>query len=135
MALTTLAGIIRKDLQVYFSDRRAVIMGFVVPITVASFLGSLFGGSGTGNREPAKIPVAIVDQDGSAITRLVVARASADATLRVTTPTAEDARRQVQRGTVSVAVIIPPGFGAASGSALFSGRQRPELSLLRDPSH
>jgi ABC-2 type transport system permease protein len=133
MALTTFAGIIRKDLQVYFSDRRAVIMGFVVPITVASFLGSLFGGGGS--REPAKIPVAIVDQDGSPITKMVVERASADATLRVTTPTAEQARDQVRRGTVSVAVIIPAGFGVASGSAMFSGRQRPELAMLRDPSH
>ena len=35
---------VRKDLQLFFSDRRAVIMSFAVPIAIASFFGSIFSG-------------------------------------------------------------------------------------------
>jgi hypothetical protein len=30
-------AMVRKDLQLFFSDRRAVIMSFLVPIAIASF--------------------------------------------------------------------------------------------------
>ena len=71
MALTQILAMIRKDLQVHYSDRRAVIMSFVAPIAIASFLGAITGGRGTPS-EPARIPVAIVDQDGSAVTKAIV---------------------------------------------------------------
>jgi len=64
--LIQLRAMVRKDMQMFFSDRRAVIMSFVVPIAIASFFGSIFSGSGR-NSEPARIAVAIVDEDGSAI--------------------------------------------------------------------
>ena len=65
MALTPFLAMIRKDLQLFFSDRRAVIMSFAVPIAIASFFGSIFSGP-TRNSERARISVGIVDLDGSA---------------------------------------------------------------------
>ena len=56
MALTQILAMVRKDLQVHYSDRRAVIMSFVAPIAIASFLGAITGGSGSPG-EPAKIPL------------------------------------------------------------------------------
>jgi ABC-2 type transport system permease protein len=134
MGLTPLLAMVWKDLQVHYTDRRAVIMGFVAPIAIASFLGSLFGGSGA-PREPAKIPIAIVDQDGSVISKGVVANASADRILNVTSPTVDEARASVRRGDVTVAVVIPAGFGEASGLAFFGGGERPPVTVLYDPSH
>ena len=134
MGLTPLLAMVRKDLQVHYTDRRAVIMGFVAPIAIASFLGSLFGGSGA-PREPAKIPIAIVDQDGSVISKGIVASASADRILHVTSPTADEARASVRHGDVTVAVVIPAGFGEASGLAFFGGGERPPVAVLYDPSH
>ena len=58
-----LFAMIRKDLQLFLTDRRAVIMSLVAPIAIASFFGSIFSG---GSGETAKIPIAIVDQDNSA---------------------------------------------------------------------
>jgi linearmycin/streptolysin S transport system permease protein len=134
MALTQILAMIRKDLQVHYSDRRAVIMSFVAPIAIASFLGAITGGRGRPS-EPAKIPIAIVDQDGSAVTTAIVAGVQEDKTLQVTAPTADEARASVKRGDVTVAVIIPPGFGEASGLAFFGGGAKPEVSILYDPSH
>jgi ABC-2 type transport system permease protein len=133
MALTPLLAMIRKDLQLFFSDRRAVIMSFAVPIAIASFFGSIFSGP-TRNSERARISVGIVDLDGSAISKAVVIGAEADPNLRVLTPTEDDARDSVRRGQVTVSVIIPKGFGDAAGKAFFGDGEKPPLDLLFDPS-
>lgn len=132
MAMTPILAMVRKDLQLFFSDRRAVIMSFVAPIAIASFFGSIFSGNTTSER--AKIPIAIVDQDRSAISTAILAGARADANVTVTTPTAEEARDGVQKGTVTVAVVVPAGFGEASGRAFFVGQDKPSLTMWYDPS-
>jgi ABC-2 type transport system permease protein len=134
MPLTQILAMVRKDLQVHYSDRRAVIMSFVAPIAIASFLGAITGGRGTPG-EPAKIPIAIVDQDGSTVTKAIVSAVQDDKTLQVTMPSAEEARESVKRGGATVAVIIPAGFGEASGLAFFGGGTKPDVSILYDPSH
>ena len=64
------AAIVRKDLLLFFADRRAVIMGFVAPIAIASFFGFIF--SGSKDREAARVPIRVVDGDASAISRAIV---------------------------------------------------------------
>ena len=133
MGLTAFLALVRKDLQLFFSDRRAVILTFAVPIAIASFFGSIFRGSGD-NDEPATIPIAIVDRDGSAISKAIVAGIRADKSLATSTPAQDEARGAVQRGDVAVAVIVPPGFGDAAGRAFLSQGDKPQVDLLFDPS-
>ena len=134
MAVIPLLAMVRKDLQLFFSDRRSVIVSFVVPIAIASFFGAVFSGGGQ-NREPARIAVAIVDQDGSAISKAIVAGAETDKNLKVAKPTADEAREAVKKGSTAVAVVIPKGFGDAAGQAFFGDGEKPVLTLLYDPSH
>ena len=133
MPLIPLFAMIRKDLLLFFSDRRSVIVSFVVPIAIASFFGAVFAGGGQ-NREPARIAIAIIDQDGSAISKGVLAGAETDKNLKVATPTEAEARDSVRKGKTAVAVIIPRGFGDASGQAFFGDAEKPVLTLLHDPS-
>jgi ABC-2 type transport system permease protein len=133
MAVIPLLAMVRKDLLLFFSDRRSVIVSFVVPIAIASFFGAVFAGNGQ-NREPARIAVAIVDQDGSAISKAIIAGAETDKNLKVAKPTVDEAREAVKKGRTAVAVVIPPGFGEASGQAFFSDGDKPVLTLLHDPS-
>jgi len=133
MRLAAFVALVRKDLQLFFSDRRAVVLSFAVPIAIASFFGSIFRGGGD-NAEPATIPIAIVDRDASAISKAIVAKIQADRSLAITTPSVEDARTAVQRGDVAVAVIVPPGFGDAAGRAFLAQGERPQVDLLFDPS-
>jgi ABC-2 type transport system permease protein len=133
MPLIPLFAMIRKDLLLFFSDRRSVIVSFVVPIAIASFFGAVFA-SGGQNREPARIAIAIIDQDGSAISKGVLAGAETDKNLKVATPTEAEARDSVRKGKTAVAVIIPQGFGDASGQAFFGDAEKPVLTLLHDPS-
>ena len=133
MPLIPLLAMMRKDLLLFFSDRRSVIVSFVVPIAIASFFGAVFAGGGQ-NRQPARIAIAILDQDGSAISKAVLAGAATDKNLNVATPTEEEARESVRKGKTAVAVIIPKGFGDASGQAFFGSGEKPVLTLLHDPS-
>lgn len=134
MVMTTLLAMVRKDLRLFFSDRRAVLMGFVVPIAIASFFGSIFSG-GAGDTTAARVPVVFVDEDRSTVSLSLIARAQGDATFAVTAAGAEAARGAVQRGEATVAVVIPAGFGDAAGRAFFNGTARPALTLWFDPSH
>jgi ABC-2 type transport system permease protein len=131
--LTPLAAMVRKDLLVFFSDRRSVIVSFVVPIAIASFFGSVFAGSGR-DSEPPRITVSIVDQDVSAISTAILAGASTDKNLKLTTPSESEARSAVKNGKTAVAVVIPKGFGDAAGAAFFGDGTKPDLHFLYDPS-
>jgi linearmycin/streptolysin S transport system permease protein len=134
MALIPLLAMIRKDLLLFFSDRRSVIVSFVVPIAIASFFGSIFSGP-SNNSEPARIAVAIIDQDDSAVSKGIVSGAQADRNLKVTMPAEDEAREAVKRGRTAVAIIIPKGFGDASGKAFFGNGEKPPLTVLYDPSY
>ncbi len=131
MTLTPILAMVRKDLQLFLSDRRAVIIAIIVPIVIASFFGAVFSGTDSGE---ARIPVLVVDDDGGVISKAIVAGATSDPNLAVRVVGGSEARDAVRRGTASVAVIIPKGFGDAAGRAFFSREQKPELALLYDPS-
>jgi ABC-2 type transport system permease protein len=131
--LTPLVAMVGKDLRLFFTDRRALVMSFAAPIVIASFFGAIFAG-GRGTDEPARIAVRVVDQDGGAIARAIVDAARADTNLAVTVSALEDARAAVRRGRVVVAVVIPGGFGDAAGQAFVAGRDRPRLEFLYDPT-
>jgi ABC-2 type transport system permease protein len=133
MGLQAWRAMVRKDLLLFFTDRRAVIMSFAAPIAIASFFGFIF--SGNQNTEKARVPVRVVDQDRSVISKAIVDGLSADKTLEVTGGTVEESRAAVQRGKTTVAIVVPAGFGDAAGQAFFGGAAKPQLQLLYDPSH
>jgi ABC-2 type transport system permease protein len=133
MALQAWRAMVRKDLLLFFTDRRAVIMSFAAPVAIASFFGFIF--SGNQNAKTARVPVRVVDQDGSVISKAIVQGLAADTTLEVTGGTAEESREAVRRGKTTVAVVVPAGFGDAAGQAFFGGGGKPQLELLFDPSH
>jgi ABC-2 type transport system permease protein len=134
MGLTAFLAMVRKDLLLFFSDRRAVIVAFAVPIFIGSFIGAITGGGGNRSERP-RVKVAIADEDGSAMSKAIVANASADASLTVDAVSAVDAKDRVRKGQDAVGVIIPPGFGDGSLQALRNrDAKRPQLSIVYDPS-
>jgi ABC-2 type transport system permease protein len=133
MPINTLLAMVRKDLALFFSDRRAVIMSFAVPIAIASFFGSIFSGP-SNDAEPAKIDIAVVDLDGGDIAKGIAAGLAGDRNLRVATPDEATVRDAVKRGKTSAGVIIPKGFGEAAGRAFFGNNEKPQLEIIYDPS-
>jgi ABC-2 type transport system permease protein len=123
--------LVRKDLVLYFSNRRSVIMSIAAPILIAAFFGSLFGGS---DNKPANIPVAITDLDHSELSAKIVAAMRADSALALSEASEADALAQVKAGTLRASVTLPAGFGAKAGNALFGGADKPQIVLNYDPS-
>ena len=125
-------ALVRKDLVLYFSNRRSVIMAIVAPILIAAFFGSLFGGKDT---KPANIPIAVTDLDRSALSANLIAALRADTALTVTEASAADGAAQVKAGTQRAAITLPAGFGANAGRALLGGNgAKPEIVVNYDPS-
>jgi len=133
MALTPLLAMVRKDLRLFLTDRRAVLMSFAAPIVIASFFGSIFSSVG-GMAERARMAVHIVDRDGGPISRAIVTAVRDDKHFAVTVSAPDDAWEAVRRGAAVAAVIIPPGFGDAAGRAFFGEPHKPQLKFLYDPA-
>ena len=124
-------ALLRKDLVLYFSNRRSVIMSIIAPILIAAFFGSLFGGS---DNKPANIPVAITDLDHSELSAKIVAALRADSALTLSEASEADALEQVKAGKLRASVTLPAGFGAKAGNALFGSADKPQIVLNYDPS-
>jgi ABC-2 type transport system permease protein len=127
-------ALVRKDLRLFFSDRRAMIVSMLVPIVLAAFFGYLFGGQG-GNAETSKVPVLVIDQDDSDISRGLIRQLASEKSLDVKPSALDAAREAVRKGKATVAIVIPKDFGRDAGHALFSNATKPELGVLYDPSH
>jgi ABC-2 type transport system permease protein len=134
MSYTAFQALVRRDLRLFFQDKRAVTMSFVAPIAIAAFFGYIFGGVAD-DRPASKIALAVVNQDDSEVSRKVIAALAADAALDVKSRGLEEARELVRGGKTTVAAVIPPGFAERAGKSFFRGGDKPEIQLLYDPSH
>ncbi|UGQ47034.1 ABC transporter permease [Massilia endophytica] len=130
--MTALIALIRKDLKLYLNDKRALMLNLLMPIVLAAFFGSLFGGAG--ESKTSKIDIGLVQEDSSAVGRKIGDGLKADTSLRVAEMSREEAQQRVKSGKLGVAVVIPAGFGERAGSALFGAGAKPELPLYYDPS-
>jgi ABC-type multidrug transport system permease subunit len=130
-ALTAFRALVRKDLAIFLRDRRALMVNVITPIVIAAFFGFLFGGS---DDTVTRLPVGIDDQDGSALSKSIVADLSADAALAASPLPEAEARARVRSGKLRAAIVLPRGFGDAATRALFGRADKPAIRLLYDPS-
>ena len=120
-------------------DRGALLLSFVLPVAFFTIFAVIFGGRGD---TTPRIPVIVVDQDGSAASEALVEGLRGESLEVRTRPgrgrgtesdyTAEGAEAAVRAGEAPVAIVIPRGFadrlarpGAAAAGAA--------IQLLRDP--
>jgi len=122
-------------------DRVAQALTFLLPIIFFSIFATVFGNQG--QNSTARIRIAVIDEDGSELSRRIVAGLGQEKSLRVrTTVDAEGkgaaldrttAEQLVRNGDLPVAVILPKGLGetaAAFGPANNAAR----VKLLADVS-
>ena len=131
MNITAFFALVRKDLVLYFSNRRALVMSIAAPIVIAAFFGSLFGPS---SDKPSKIAVALTDLDHSALSQRVATSMAADGALEMKPLDEAAAAAAVRAGKVRAAIVLPAGFGVAAPQALLGGSTRPIVRVQYDPS-
>jgi ABC-2 type transport system permease protein len=113
--------VIRTALLALRRDRVSMVLSFVVPIAFFSIFAVIFGGQ---RDTVPKIKLIVVDQDQSSASRQLVRGLENEGSLTVTTRpaptkdqpqpgdyTAATAEAAVTAGDVSVALIVPRGFG------------------------
>ena len=131
--MNQIIAIARMDLKLFFSDRRALMMLFIIPIGLASFMGYLFNGAGKSSG-PSGVNVILVDQDQSAVSRGILSNFVNDTTFQVTITNEAAARALVLDGRQPVAVILPAGLGESALAGLFDTNRRPMITVFTDPS-
>ncbi|HEY1902023.1 MAG TPA: ABC transporter permease [Terracidiphilus sp.] len=142
-----IAPIVRTAMLALRRDRVSLVLSFVVPIAFFSIFAVIFGGQ---HDTVPKIKVIVVDQDHSRASGQLVKGLESDGSLVVTTKpeatknqpqpadyTAATAEDAVKAGDVSVALIVPHGWGANPIS--FRGDSDPAsggpaIQLLNDAS-
>jgi ABC-2 type transport system permease protein len=130
--MNAFTALVRKDLVLYFSNRRALLISVAAPIVIAAFFGSLFD-SGS-SKHPLRIPVAVVDQDGSEISKTVVEGMKSDASFDIQELDGPTALGLVKKGKVRAVVELPKGFGEQAAHALFRVGNKPAVMVYYDPS-
>jgi linearmycin/streptolysin S transport system permease protein len=131
MNLTAFRALVRKDLVLYFSNRRALVMSIAAPIVIAAFFGAIFG---SGGDKPMRIPIAFADRDASALSQAVAAAVRADPAFDVKDGDEAQALALARQGKVRAAVVLPAGFGAQVRDALLAGAAKPVVAVHYDPS-
>ncbi|CAN5360020.1 hypothetical protein BH09PSE6_BH09PSE6_13610 [soil metagenome] len=131
--MNALKMLVRKDLRIYFSNRRALLMNLVAPVLIAAFFGSVFGGSS--DSKPSPLPLGVTDLDHGGVSKRIVEAMRADPALALVELTEDEARSRVRNGKLGASLVFPQGFGAAATKALFGGTAaKPEVVLMFDPS-
>ncbi len=121
-----------KDLVLLSRDRANAFFTFVFPILLAIFFGVIFRGSGDGSG--GKLSIALVDEDASQRSALLVADLRADTALAVVFESGEPAAplsreaglSLVRRGKADACIIIPKGFGEAVGGFMAGNQMKLE---------
>jgi ABC-2 type transport system permease protein len=125
-------ALVSADLVLFFRDRRSVILNLVTPLVIAGLFGMVFGGGG--KSAPGKLPIVVVDQDGSPTSQAVTAGLAAEKTLEVTELDESAARELVRKGKAKAAILLPAGFGDAAARSFFRSAGKPRVDVLYDPS-
>lgn len=133
MKIAAMRALVRNDLRIFINDRRAVIIGILVPILISAFFGYVFGGGGARDGAGA-ITVAVVNEDTAALSDSIVSALTKESMLAVVKMDRVAADKQVRSGKIKVAVIVPNGFAASAVRAFFIPGTKPEIELLIDPS-
>jgi len=131
MNFTAFRALVRKDLILYFSNRRALIMSIAAPIVIAAFFGAIFGSPGD---KPTRIPIALADRDASVLSQAIGAAIKADPAFEVTSGEEAAMVELARHGKVRAAIVLPAGLGAEAPRALMLGGAKPVVAVHYDPS-
>jgi ABC-2 type transport system permease protein len=122
----------RKDWRLFWTDRRAALLCFAVPVLLASAFGVIFhkpqqDGAG------ARLPVVVVVEDDGAFTRQVAAELLASPRFEAKELTRAEAEAAVAQRRPAVAVVLPAGFERLKDWTPGAAAERPRLALLHHP--
>ncbi len=127
--MRSIIAIALKDIRLLLRDRMAAFFVLGFPLLMGLFFGLMMN-PGSGGKK-SKIKVAIVDQDQSKYSKLLLQALEKNENIAVEVDQADAARASVQSGKRVAMLVIPKGFGETAG--MFWEKQ-PAIQLGVDPS-
>jgi ABC-type multidrug transport system permease subunit len=126
-----------KDIKLFFSDRRGLLMAFAVPIALITLFAFAFGGASGGESKPEPRTLVMADNDHSGLSETLITQIDSLEEFEVLTTTADTAEMFVAKGDYAAVVVIEKGFSdsiAKKSSPVFDIRydeaQGPEVAIL-----
>jgi ABC-type multidrug transport system permease subunit len=116
-----------KDIRLFITDRRALLMTFFMPIALISIFAMAFGGENERNAKPMTLVVADLDQSPASID--LITKIDSLKSIEVKRLPADSAERLVKVGDESAMLRFNKGFG----DSLKNGSTLP-YELRYDPS-
>jgi ABC-2 type transport system permease protein len=97
--------------RIFFNDRVAVMLTFIVPVILMILFASIFGGASSG---PSRTPIAVLNQSTSDVAKQVVATLDTMKAFRVMKTYQDDQGKQVPFDTVSIKRFVQTGGASAA---------------------
>ena len=110
---TMILNIIKKDLKIYLSDKKGMLLTFLLPIILITLFAFAFGGVGRKKSAPRPSTLLVVDKDSSKISQDFIAQLDALSTLHLVAKKEGEAVNLVQKGKNTAALIFYKGFSEA----------------------
>jgi ABC-2 type transport system permease protein len=118
-----------KDLKLFFADKRAMLLGFAVPIALITLFAFAFGGVGREKEVARARKILIADEDKTPTSAKVIAQLDSLPEFRVVLMQRDSAERKVKKGDEPAVLIFFKGFA----DSLDAGN-KPPLEFKYDAS-
>jgi len=102
--------ILKKDLKLFFSDKKAVLLSFLMPILLISLFAFAFGGTGNNSRKTKPIELLISDIDNSVDSKNVVSKLMSLNEVSLISKDVAEATKLVKKGKYVGVLILGKGF-------------------------
>ena len=102
--------ILKKDLKLFFSDKKSVLLTFLMPILLISLFAFAFGGTGNSSSRSQPIQLLITDLDKTTESSNVVSNLDALDEVKLVPKTLDEAINLVKKGKYVGVLILNHGF-------------------------
>jgi ABC-2 type transport system permease protein len=100
-----------KDLKLFFADKRAMLLTFLVPIALITLFAFAFGGVGREKEVAKPITLVIADEDRTDASANVIAQLDSLKEFDVTVTGLDTAENLVKKGDEAAILVFHKGFG------------------------
>lgn len=101
--------LIKKDLKIFFSDKKGILLAFLLPILLISLFAFAFGGIG-GNNETKPLTLLIIDNDKSEASKNMVQKLEDLDAINLVSVEEKEGEERVKKGKNIAALILKEGF-------------------------
>ena len=102
--------IIKKDLKLFFSNKKAVLLTFLIPILLISLFAFAFGGIGTKSSKFKAIDLLYVNNDSSEISNKIISKIDSLKEINLIESNIEEAESLLKKGKKVGFLLIENGF-------------------------